>query len=201
MLGSAEPFFTSIAKTEHSADYSSEILRVEVAGGVAAISIAERGYGGNIDFVDHFHLLEEGGEWKIYSKLFHGRTKPPAPTDAAQEEAAVRAVLQRYIEGTLRGDEVTLRSVFDASAVRNGFAGSEAVRGSPEPFFKNISRIHHASTYSSAVVFVQVSGHAACATVTEEGYGGNLDSTHYFHLLKRDGLWKIYSQSFQGNER
>merc|ERR1711974_13565 len=139
---------------------------------------------------DHFHLLKEGGEWKIYSKLFHGRTKHDS-TDVAQEEAAVRAVLQRYIEGTLRKDEMMLRSVFDASAVMNGFNGGKALRGSPEPFFKSISGIHHASTYSSAVLFVQVSGHAACATVTEKGYGGNLDFTHYFHLLKRDCEWKV----------
>ena len=72
-IGSPEPFFAEVAKLEggRSAEgYAGEIESVEVVGDVATARLVETGFMGS-DFVDFFHLIRVGGEWKIISKTYH----------------------------------------------------------------------------------------------------------------------------------
>ncbi|MBI5506706.1 MAG: nuclear transport factor 2 family protein [Deltaproteobacteria bacterium] len=71
MSGSPEPFFQHVKQLGPAgAGYEAEIIDVQVDGKTAAVTLVERGFAG-FDFVDRFHLVEEGGRWSIVSKLFH----------------------------------------------------------------------------------------------------------------------------------
>jgi len=69
--GSPEPFFEHVARSGPAgAGYVAEIADLQVDGRTASATLFESGFAG-LDFVDRFHLIEEGGAWRIASKLFH----------------------------------------------------------------------------------------------------------------------------------
>lgn len=71
MAGSPEAFFQHVkAQGPAGPGYRAEIVDVEVDGRTAGATLVETGFAG-LDFVDRFHLVEEGGTWRITSKLFH----------------------------------------------------------------------------------------------------------------------------------
>jgi hypothetical protein len=74
LLGDPEPFFQEIGNNpsmaEGGAPYKGEIVSIDVVGNVASATIKETGFGGSMAFTDYFHLLKEGGQWKIISKTF-----------------------------------------------------------------------------------------------------------------------------------
>lgn len=69
--GSPEPFFEHVARSGPAGDgYRAEITDIQVDGRTACATLAEHGFAG-LDFIDRFHLIEDGGTWRIVSKLFH----------------------------------------------------------------------------------------------------------------------------------
>ncbi len=64
--------------TATAADYAGEITAVSVTGGIGMATLVERAYLG-MDFVNHFTLLREGGEWRIASKTFVRTAGEPPP--------------------------------------------------------------------------------------------------------------------------
>ena len=72
-IGSPEPFFAEVAKLEGGKpgkEYAGEIESIEVMGHVATARLVETDLLGS-DFVDFFHLIRVGDEWKIISKTYH----------------------------------------------------------------------------------------------------------------------------------
>jgi hypothetical protein len=55
--------------------YECETTSVEVHGGVAVVTVAERHYV-HYDYVTSLHLVVEDGRWWIVSKLFDGTPSP-----------------------------------------------------------------------------------------------------------------------------
>jgi ketosteroid isomerase-like protein len=119
---------------------------------------------------------------------------------AHSEEAAVREVVQQYIDGTYQGDVKALRDCFHPKAVMNGYLGDQLLVGGPEPFFKNMEKAPSMAEggvpYQGKITSLDVVGNVASVTIKETGFGGAMDFTDYFHLLKDEGKWKIISKTF-----
>ena len=57
---------------DSGAEYRSQIVSVEMDGQVAAVTLTETGFPGNMSFTNYFHLIDDGTGWKIISKTFIG---------------------------------------------------------------------------------------------------------------------------------
>ena len=116
-------------------------------------------------------------------------------------EAAVRKVMEEYVDATFRADVGVLRSTFHPAASMAGYLGDDLLVGTPEPFFDDIgSRPSMAGSdapYKADVSAIQVAGRVASATVEESGFFGAMSFVNFFHLLNVDGDWKIVSKTFQ----
>jgi len=112
----------------------------------------------------------------------------------------VLRVVNDYMKGSYRADEVLLKSVFHKNAVMNGFFGSETVIADPAPFINDIvsspsmesSKVNYLPTIDH--VFVQ--GDIASVIATEHGFRGEMKIVDCFHLIKTDGIWSIISKLF-----
>ncbi len=74
-LGSPEPFFQVLENPPSGApptkgNYSAEIIKVELVGDIASVTLKEYGFLG-MNFLEYFHLLRQDRNWKIISKTFH----------------------------------------------------------------------------------------------------------------------------------
>jgi hypothetical protein len=117
-------------------------------------------------------------------------------SDRVTAAAAVRAVIDKYVEGSRRGDAALLRSIFDPGAIMVGYLAGSLLRGSPEPFFEHVARGEAAAPgYSAEIVEIHVDGRTASATLVESGFAG-LDFIDRFHLVEEHGQWKIVSKLF-----
>jgi hypothetical protein len=118
-----------------------------------------------------------------------------------KDTAAVRAVLERYVDATFRADLEGLRSTFHPEAFMAGYLGDALIVGSPESFFADIgSRPAMATTgapYEADIADIHVAGRVASARVEESGFFGQTGFINYFHLLDVGGGWKIVSKTFQ----
>jgi len=123
--------------------------------------------------------------------------------DALEEKdvAAVRAVLERYVDATYRADVKSLRSTFHPEAVMAGYLGNDLIVGTPEPFFADVgshpSMLETGAPYKADIADVHVAGRVASARLEESGFFGTASFVNYFHLLSVDGDWKIVSKAFQ----
>jgi hypothetical protein len=116
------------------------------------------------------------------------------------KEKAVRKVVQQYIDGTYQGDVKALRDCFHPKAVMNGYLSDQLLIGDPEPFFENMennpSMAEAGAPYKAEITFVDVVVNVASATIKETGFAGTLAFTDYFHLIKDQDGWKIFSKTF-----
>lgn len=73
LVGTPEPFYDAIrnapAPAKSGEPYRYEIVRVEVAGPIASVTLVEGPYLG-MQFTEYFHLLQLDGRWCIVSKTF-----------------------------------------------------------------------------------------------------------------------------------
>ena len=74
LVGSPEPFLADIGgrppMAESGAPFKTEWTAVHVSGRTATATLEETGFFGSGHFVNYFHLLLDGGEWRIVSKTF-----------------------------------------------------------------------------------------------------------------------------------
>ena len=117
-----------------------------------------------------------------------------------KEKDAVCEVVQKYIDGTYQGDVSALRECFHSKAVMNGYLNDQLVLGDPEPFFleieNNPSMAEGGAPYQGEIASVDVAGNVASITVKETGFASTMSYTDYFHLIKVDEKWKIFSKTF-----
>jgi len=115
-------------------------------------------------------------------------------------EREVLRVVDDYMKGSYRADEVLLRSVFHEKAVMNGYVGTEPVVADPSPFIDDIvSAPSMESTkvdYRPTVDHVFVRGNIAAVIATEHGFRGEMKIVDCFHLIRIDGIWSIVSKLF-----
>lgn len=119
---------------------------------------------------------------------------------ANSEKDAVCEVVQKYIDGTYQGDVSALRECFHSTAVMNGYLNDQLLLGDPEPFFQemenNPSMAEGGAPYKGEIASLDVVGSVASVTVKETGFAGTMSFTDYFHLIKVDDAWKIFSKTF-----
>ena len=119
---------------------------------------------------------------------------------ANKEKDAASEVVQKYIDGTYQGDVSALRECFHSKAVMNGYMNDQLLLGDPEPFFQEIennpSMAEGGAPYQGEITSVDVAGNVASVTVKETGFAGTMSFTDYFHLIKVDDEWKIFSKTF-----
>lgn len=115
-------------------------------------------------------------------------------------EAAVRKVIDKYMEGTFKADVETLKGCFHANAVMNGYLGEMFLKGSPEPFFSDIgskpSMESGGVPYKGEIVSLEIQGKVASVTLTEQGFPNGMSFVNYFHLVEDNGNWEITSKTF-----
>ncbi len=74
LLGTPDPFFEDMGSApsmESKGDpYKAEIRGLNVVGKIADAIVYETGFRGDGVLEDHFHLINDGGEWYIISKNF-----------------------------------------------------------------------------------------------------------------------------------
>lgn len=74
LLGTPEPFLADVAAhppmAESGAPFKAELSAIMVSGRTATATLEEHGFFGEGHFVNYFHLLNDGGAWKIVSKTF-----------------------------------------------------------------------------------------------------------------------------------
>jgi hypothetical protein len=119
---------------------------------------------------------------------------------SSEQEAAVRKVIQQYMDGTYKGEVDSLKACFHPGAVMNGFFSGKLLIGSPEPFFQEIAGNPSMTSanvpYTGEITSVEVFDKAASVTLKEKGFGGSINFTNFFHLLKIEDKWLITSKTF-----
>ncbi len=118
-------------------------------------------------------------------------------------EAAVRAVVQQYIDGTFEGDADKLAAVFHPQAVMTGYLGPDLLCGAVAPFLDAVRgnpAPRDTGGYTAAITQVEVAGQVATATLSETGLMGT-DFVDYFHLVCIDGAWSIVAKTFHAGPR
>ncbi|HPW17455.1 MAG TPA: nuclear transport factor 2 family protein [Candidatus Aminicenantes bacterium] len=113
---------------------------------------------------------------------------------------AVRAVMEDYVRGAYDADIGLLRSCFHPSAVMNGYLLGHAVLATPEVFFQDVAgkpaMSKTGAPFRCEITHIDVAGDIASVTLKESGFFGELRFTDFFHLVKVDGAWKIFSKAF-----
>ncbi len=119
----------------------------------------------------------------------------------ADAAAAVRAVMERYVEAAYGADIQTLRSLFHPVAVMSGYLGDTLLAGSPEPFLADVggrpSMESTGAPYKADILDIHASSLTASLRLEETGFFGVASFVNYFHLLKVEEEWKIVSKTFQ----
>ena len=119
--------------------------------------------------------------------------------NTSEDKAAVKQIVQFYIDGSGSGDVGILKSIFHPKAIMSGYIQGQLGIGSPEPFFEAVANNPPAkeagAAYSAAITSIEVAGNAASVTLVEKGFLG-MDFTDYFHLIKENGKWCIISKTF-----
>jgi len=113
------------------------------------------------------------------------------------EIAAVRQVIEQYIEGS-KGNPEILRAAFHPDARMTGHFDGQLMLGTPEPFFdmvKSAVTPESAAVYKAEIRSIEVIGRAATATLVETGFLGS-DFTDFFQLIRDDVGWRIISKTF-----
>ncbi len=127
-----------------------------------------------------------------------------AGMSATTEYAAVRHVLQQYIDASFTADVPSLKSVFHPDALMAGYLEGVLDVGSPEPFYvdleENPSSQETGEPYRAEIVFIVVAGPIASAAVAEDDLMG-FSFVNHFHLLKIDGKWRIVSKIYTSIDR
>ena len=115
--------------------------------------------------------------------------------------AAVRAVMEKYVEAVYKADVETLRKLFHRAALMSGYLGDTLLAGSPEPFLEDIGgRLSMEATgaaYQAEILDIEAGPRTASVRLDETGFFGVTSFVNYFHLLKVDDEWLIVSKTFE----
>jgi hypothetical protein len=115
--------------------------------------------------------------------------------------AAVRRVMERYVEAVYKADADTLRGLFHPAAVMSGYLGDTLLAGSPEPFLVDVggrpSMESTGALYTAGILDIHASSRTASLRLEETGFFGVHSFVNYFHLLKVEGEWKIVAKTFE----
>jgi hypothetical protein len=190
---------------EDEAKRRRRIELVDVSGNAAAGKIVLE-YP-DVTLTDYMELLKVDNTWQIVAKSFHadrgsGKAAPVPADGQADEDAAVRAALQHYLNGhsTASADEFragmhprgTMYSLREGQLATMPFPEYFARVGTGTPAPDETSRRRR-------IDFVDITGTAALARITLEY--PQVTFTDYMELLKVDGKWQILAKTVHAERK
>lgn len=104
---------------------------------------------------------------------------------STQEQEAVLAVIQKYVDGA-NGDMEVLRQAYHESAIINA--------NPIENLFLSVER-NGKTNAQARLDYLDINGHAASAKVIIEDWHG-YNYVEYLHLFKSETGWQIVSKVF-----
>lgn len=112
---------------------------------------------------------------------------------SAADEAAIRATVQAYFDGMMRGSPETLRKAFDAQAFLIGPGRTEPNRIPFERWSQGMTKpIPDPETHKNTILSIDIAGDAAVAK-TELDWP-RVKYVDYLSLLKVNGEWRIVNK-------
>lgn len=123
-------------------------------------------------------------------------------TNRVEDDEAVRACIQKYIDGAGKGDVDLLKQAFHPDAQMYGHMMGGEMAGSVQAFYDHVasSDAPDAEKYHASIVSVEVSGSVAHARLHEDNYQG-FDFVDHFLLFKDTTGWRIVTKTFAHDER
>ncbi|HVF79760.1 MAG TPA: nuclear transport factor 2 family protein [Solirubrobacteraceae bacterium] len=122
------------------------------------------------------------------------------PADAAtvDDVDAINEAVQRFIDGTARGDAATLAAACHPDARMYGAIGGQRFDVPVTEFAKVVaeSPADAAGTYRARITSIVHEGDAASATVVEDGFWGTMSFVDFLGLCHTEGGWRIVSKTF-----
>jgi hypothetical protein len=121
-------------------------------------------------------------------------------TDAAtiDDVDAISEAVQRFIDGTARGDAAALAAAFHPDARMYGAIGGQRFDVPVTEFAKIVteSPADSAGTYRARITSIVRAGDAASATVVEDGFWGTMSFVDFLGLCRLEKGWLIVSKTF-----
>lgn len=117
-----------------------------------------------------------------------------------QDYEAIKELLDRYFEAVGKADVDTLKTIFHENASMYGYLGPDAVIGTPEIFYADISSKPSMKEQGidcrCVVKRIEIQENIADAIITVDNFYGAARVEDHFHLLKLDGKWRILCKTF-----
>ncbi len=121
---------------------------------------------------------------------------PTASPASVEDEAMIRATVERYFQGMMEGSAATLRSAFDPGAVLIGTAedGAALQRIPFAPWADSWDGriLQNSDRYRNRITHVDITGDAA--VVRTELVWPGVHYVDYLSLLKVNGEWRIVNK-------
>lgn len=110
---------------------------------------------------------------------------------------AVRAAIQKYVDGCVAAEPETVRQAFDEHAVMWGYLGPDYVTMTGAEFAENVvgTAAPAGPAYAADIHSIEVEGNVARAVLDERQFLG-ADFRNHFGLVLRDDVWRITSKVF-----
>lgn len=152
----------------------------------------------DVTFTDYMGLLKIDGKWQIVAKSFHADRKgmPPAPPATTEDQAAVRAALQHYLNGHATGSADEFKAGMSAQGTMYSLRDGQLMTMPFPEYFTRAGTGKAADDEASRkrrIDLVDISGTAAVGKITLDY--PQVTFTDYMQLLKVDGKWQIVAKS------
>lgn len=117
-----------------------------------------------------------------------------------QDYEEIELLLRDYFKAVGNADISHLKTLFHENASMYGYLGDNAVVGTPEIFFADLSSKPSMSSQNidcrMVIKNISVSGNTAQASILVNNFFGAFQIEDSFHLLKLNGQWIIVCKNF-----
>lgn len=112
----------------------------------------------------------------------------------------IELLLRDYFKAVGNADIVRLKTIFHEQAAMYGYLGNDAVVGTPDIFFADLSSKPSMQSQGidcrMVIKNISVAGNTAQAAIFVDNFFGAFQIKDFFHLLKVNGEWKIVCKTF-----
>jgi len=116
------------------------------------------------------------------------------------EYAAVKAVLEIYLDAARLGDGALSRTAFYDHAHVVGSIAGQTYEMDADTFAGAVTEGGAATNIQHHIAWINISGPAAAARIEIQDWSG-MRYTDFFVLYKKDGTWKISSKVFDSHTK
>lgn len=116
-----------------------------------------------------------------------------------EEYQDVEAAAMKFVKSVAEGNSKYTKELFTDEAVLFGYLDGELEHGSIEQFYHNVDTVPGGDCFKARVDVIAVEETLAVVRVLEEGWGGRINFTDYFLLLKMNGEWKCVAKAYNQN--